>query len=277
MTRFILALGLLSTKYVFAAPFIHPETEHLLITPQDIPENGILRVEHFERLKTLSFSEGNFSGLRLLKVDNNIQLSSLTLPEGLISLQRLEIMHLPELRIIQLPKSLTSLQVLKISANPRIPFLAVPETLAALQRLSISSNAQLETVVIPGSLNKLQILNIDNNTRLLELNIPDGLTGLRRFACSCSDNLRFLTMGNEDSSWSHLQGFYLVNALHLRSLSLSRSIIRRSHDLSQAHEKTPAALAQIARSLWLGFDNINRIEVLQDPEGSEDVDRSYRL
>ena len=84
-------------------------------------------------------------------------------------------------------------------------------------------------------------------------------------------------MGNEDSSWHHLQGFYLVNALHLRSLSLSRSIIRRSHNLSQAYEKTPAALAQIARSLWLGFDNINRIEVLQDPEGSEDVDRLYRL
>ena len=87
---------------------------------------------------------------------------------------------------LTLPEGLTSLETLKISGN-RLTRLALPEGLSSLKRLDLSFNP-LTSLTLPESLPSLKELNLIGN-RLTRLVLPEGLSSLKR-----------LLLGREGSS-----------------------------------------------------------------------------
>ena len=123
-------------------------------------------VEVNRNIRQLVFSRENFQ--------NTTGMSSITLPNGLTNLRRLNL-HNNQLTSFTLPEGLANLESL-ILGNNQLTSFTLPEGLMNLRWLSLFNN-QLTNFTLPNGLTSLEGLYLFDN-QLTSFTLPEGLTSL---------------------------------------------------------------------------------------------------
>ena len=150
--------------------------------------------EHFSTMTTLILPEGmpSLEELNLLFFRQNAFgslpgiLTHLVLPESMPSLKILRLGG-TQLTNIVLPEGLTSLKTLDIYGHVSLTNIVLPNSMPSLEHLRLDGN-QLTNIVLPEGLTSLRTLNLSRNL-LTNIVLPEGLTSLKELRLSSNAEL----------------------------------------------------------------------------------------
>ncbi len=147
-----------------------------------------------DKIKTVVVEEG------ITELGSNIfynlgNLTSISLPNTLKTVNYNSISTCPQLTSLTLPNSLTSINGYAFTRLTGITSLVVPDSVTYMERNAFYGCTSLKTIQFSKNLNYIPELSFANCTSLTSLVIPDTVTTIQKSAFSGCTSLKTITMG----------------------------------------------------------------------------------